>query len=81
MSATTAKRPQPVEDAHRQELVNAVLEAVGLADKVAAEDVLSVHVGVRSIGIRRKVRGRTGKVVYGHTLTTAHPILPEPLED
>lgn len=68
-----------MEDSARQDLVAQVLEAVGL--DVAATDVVSIHLGVRSIGIRRKVRGRGGKVVYGHTLTTSHPILPEPLED
>lgn len=80
-AATRAVRPQPVEAATREALVAAVLDAAGLPDTVTAGDVLSVHVGVRSIGIRRKVRGRSGKVVPGHTLTTSHDILPEPLED
>lgn len=80
MTATTAKRPQPVEADQRAELVAAVLAAVGLGD-VEASDVLSVHVGVRTIGVRRKVRGRRGKVVAGHVLRTSHDVLPEPLED
>lgn len=81
MTATRATRPVPVEDATRQDLVSAVLEAVGLADSVAPEDVLSVHLGTRTVGIRRKVRGRSGKVVHGHVLRTSHQVLPEPLED
>lgn len=76
---TAAKRPTPVEAAQRATLVATLLEVVGL--DVDSADVLSVHVGVRSIGIRRKVRGRSGKVVPGHTLTTSHDVLPEPLED
>jgi hypothetical protein len=76
-----AKRTQPVEAETRHELVSAVLESAGLADSVAPEDVLSVHLGVRSIGIRRRVRGRTGRIVHGHTLTTSHDVIPEPLED
>jgi hypothetical protein len=40
-----------------------------------------VHLGTRSVGIRAKVRGPRGKLIQGRTTTTAHPILPEPLED
>lgn len=77
--ATSARRPTPVEAAQRATLVATLLEIVGL--DAEPSDVLSVHVGVRSVGIRRKVRGRSGKVVPGHTLTTSHDILLEPLED
>lgn len=80
MTATRARRPQAVEAAARDSWLTSVLTGCGLAD-VDPSDVLSVHVGVRSIGIRRKVRGRSGKVVPGHTLTTSHDVIHEPLED
>jgi hypothetical protein len=80
MSATTAKRPKAIERNSRNILVDELLLVLGL-EGVDSEDVLSVHVGTRSIGIRRKVRGRSGKVVPGHVLRTSHDVLPEPLED
>lgn len=80
MSATTAKRAQPVEASQREVLVRSVLDAVGLED-VNAHDVVTMHLGTRTISIRRKVRGRTGKVVPGLLLSTSHDVLPEPLED
>ena len=77
--ATTAKRATPLEATQRQSLMATLLELVGL--DVEPADVLSVHIGTRRVSIRRKVRGRSGKVVSGHTLTTSHDILPEPLEE
>lgn len=76
---TAAKRTRPIERAQRHELVAQLLELVGL--DVDPGDVLSVHVGTRTVGIRRRVRGRSGKIVHGHTLTTSHDVLPEALED
>lgn len=81
MSATTrASIPHALEQLTRDELVEAVLGAVGL-DEVDPRDVLTVHIGTRAVGIRRKVRGRRGRVVPGMTTTTTHRIIPEPYED
>lgn len=80
MSTTRAQHAAPITAAERHELTAAVLAAVGLED-TAPTDVLSIHLGTRSIGIRAKVRGPRGKLVMGRTTTTTHPILPEPLED
>jgi hypothetical protein len=80
MSATRAQHAAPITAAERHELTAAVLLAVGLED-TDPTDVLSVHLGTRSVGIRAKVRGPRGKLIQGRTTTTAHPILPEPLED
>lgn len=78
---TVAKRPQPVEAHQRLALVQSVLDALGLGDTVPAEDVLSIHVAQRTVNVRRKVRGRSGKVLSGHSLSSTHDVLPEPLED
>lgn len=78
---TTAKRPQPVEAHQRLVLVQSVLDALGLGDTVPAGDVLSIHIAQRTVNVRRKVRGRTGKVLPGHSLSATHDVLPEPLED
>jgi hypothetical protein len=64
----------------RAVLVRAVLDAVELGD-VEDRDVVTVHLGTRTVSIRRRVRGRSGKVVPGLLLTTSHDVLPEPLED
>jgi hypothetical protein len=81
VKATTAKRPEPITAQARLVLVQSVLDALGLGDTVAADDVLSIHLAQRTVNVRRKVRGRTGKVLPGHSLSATHSVLPEPLED
>jgi hypothetical protein len=67
--------PKLTRDAWVQELL------FGLGyDDTQAGDVLALHIGTRTISVRRTVRGRRGKIVPGMTTTTTHRIIPEDYE-